>query len=249
MDAQKIFALLAGTEERGVTDPAPAWLSTPQEPPPQQILPLWGTDDCCDKDALAAALATVTDNQDDFSAAIMAAALAAATDQEPVSSTSGLLFSQTQSVTVANTVTETDLTGTGVGSLTVPLSMLGVIGKTLKFTGWGYYSAAAAPTIRIRLYLGSTVLLDTTAVTSSNGTNDMWNLRGMVTVLTIGATGTVNAQGFYKEDGTFSEFPMVNTSTVTIDTTTSQALSLTAQWGTAAAANTITMTNFTVELL
>ena len=37
------------------------------------------------------------------------------------------------------------------------------------------------------------------------------------------------------------------TTPVTIDTTASQALSITAEWGTASASNSITMTNFIVE--
>lgn len=164
----------------------------------------------------------------------------------PVSTTQ---FSQTQDVTVANTVTETNLSGTGVGTLTLPANALAA-GTTLKFTAFGLHSATGNPTIRVRIYAGATVLLDTTAVTSGNSTNAIWDLRGLVTCYTTGNTGTVWAEGFYEETGGGTgKFEMANTAAITLDTTTSQTLKLTVQWGTAAAGNSISMTNFTVEVL
>lgn len=42
---------------------------------------------------------------------------------------------------------------------------------------------------------------------------------------------------------------MVNTAAVTIDTTATQVVDVTAQWGTASASNTITATNAYIEIL
>lgn len=165
---------------------------------------------------------------------------------------SGVLFVQTGSVTVANTTTETALTGGGTGSLTLPANFF-VVGTHLRIFGNGYHSNTNGDTLRIKVKLGSTVLLDTGAQSSAGSTNDGFIINANITCRTVGASGTVMAQGEYKEyTGTPSShdtYQLVNTSTITIDTTASQTLSITAQWGTASASDTITLTNFTVECL
>ena len=162
---------------------------------------------------------------------------------------SGVLFTQTADATVANTVTETTIVGTGVGSMTLPANFF-VAGKTIRIKCFGYHSAAASPTIRIRIKLGSTVILDTTAVASKNGTNDGFTIEGIITCRTTGVTGTIYGQGNYIEFQSPSiDEGMVGTATTTIDTTTSQAIGVTAEWGTANASNTITTTNLILEVL
>lgn len=157
------------------------------------------------------------------------------------------LFSQTQFVTVGNTITETPLNGTGFGSLTLPAKSLSP-GTTIKFWAMGYHSASGNPNITVQLKLGTTAILTTGAVASSNGTNNLWEFRGMITVATDGASGTLNAQGFYEETGGGANlFGMVNTATVSFDTTAAAAITLTVTWGTASVSNTITCSNFVVE--
>lgn len=157
------------------------------------------------------------------------------------------LFTQTASAAAANTTAETALSSTGEGSLTLPANYLRV-GRTIHVRASGFHSSSAGPTIRIRIKLGSTGVLDTTAINSGNGTNKMWLAEGTITCRTTGASGTVFGQGYYAEfhpSGTTDS--MVNTGTNTIDTTVPQAVSVTAQWGTASPSNTITCTNLTVE--
>lgn len=157
------------------------------------------------------------------------------------------VFSQAQAVTVGNTVSELPLTGTGTGSLTIPGNFL-VFGRTIYIRAMGFHSAAGNPTIDIKIKLNGSTYLDTTAVTSGNSTNTMWEMRAMLTVYSTGSSGTVFAQGFYNETGGGANlFGMVNTATQTIDTTIPQTLSITAQWGTQAVGNTITMTNLVVD--
>lgn len=159
----------------------------------------------------------------------------------------GALFAQTQTVTVANTASETTITGTGNGTLTLPANFL-VAGRTIKFSAFGFHSATANPTIRVRIYAGTSVLLDTGTVTTANSTNAQWDLRGQIVCLTTGVSGTVNGQGFWTEAQAGANiFGMVNTSAVILDTTSSQTLKMTVQWGTASSSDTITMTNFLVE--
>jgi hypothetical protein len=158
----------------------------------------------------------------------------------------GVLFVQTATGTVANTTTETALTSTGVGTLTLPANFF-IAGRTIRVIGYGYHSSVSG-TIRIKVKFGSTVILDTTALSTGNNTNNLFQLYGDITCRTTGASGTVFGQGIFTEGGgSPKDFEMVNTSTITIDTTSSQAVSVTCQWQNASASNTTSMSNFTLE--
>lgn len=159
------------------------------------------------------------------------------------------LFNQTVSGTCANTTAETTISNTGVGTLTLPANFLS-IGKTLRIKISGFFSSVSAPTLRLKIKAGSTVLLDTTAVALGNHTNAGFSINAEVTCRTIGAGGTVFSQGvFYEIGGTKNSHKMVNTSATSLSTTVSQALSVSAQWGTANAGNTITLSNLMVQIL
>lgn len=156
-----------------------------------------------------------------------------------ISLTSSALFAQTATVTVANTVAETTIVGSGVGSLILPANFL-TVGRFLKLSILGYHSAVANPTIDIKVKLNSTVILDTGAVTTANSTNSTFELRGFAVCRSVGVSGTVDAQGFWTEAGAGANvFGMVNTAPTTIDTTIAQTLNVTVTWGTASASNTI----------
>lgn len=159
-----------------------------------------------------------------------------------------VLFVQTNTVTVANTTSETALSGTGVGSLVLPANFF-IIGRTIRLRGFGYHSSTGNPTITFKVKFGSTVVGTVTGA-SGNGTNDGFEFDGVITCRTTGASGTVQPQGKYQE---LHSLGLIEgggaTSTVTIDTTVSQTLSLTIQWGTANAGNTISLTNFILERL
>lgn len=155
-----------------------------------------------------------------------------------------LLFAQTQTVTVANTATETNLDGAGSGSKTIPAGYLKA-GTSLRISAVGTHSATSNPNLRIRFYFGSTVLLDTGNFSTINSTNITWEFQGFITCRTVGATGTINAQGYVVYAGggygrSQNTFGMVNTADITIDTTATQLMKLTAQWGTASTSNSIT---------
>jgi hypothetical protein len=167
----------------------------------------------------------------------------------PAGTTVPAVFVQTQTVSIANTVTETDLTGTGAGSLTLPANFFDAAGETLLITGFGYHSATGNPTLQIRIYFGTTVILDTgTDTVTGNSTNDAWDIRAMVTCRSTGVSGSVIGQGRWTENGGgLNRFQMVNTSPTTLDTTIAQVFKMTIQWGTADPGNSITMTNFTLE--
>lgn len=158
----------------------------------------------------------------------------------------GSIFIGTASATVANTTVETTLLSTGVGTLTLPADFLSV-GRSVSLYVSGIHSAAGNPTIRIRVYLGSTVILDSTAIAAHAGTNFTFALRGQFTCRSVGAMGTVFAQGVYQElDGGGSN-GMSNTAATTIDTTVSQIINVTAEWGTTSPSDTITQTNVVIS--
>lgn len=160
-------------------------------------------------------------------------------------------FSQTASVTVSNTVTETTLVGSGVGSKTIKANVP-QIGQVYEGLMKGTHSAASAPNITINVKLGATTICTTGAVASGNSTNAYFEIRFFFTYRTLGGSGTLFCQGYYYEAGggaSLNECPMVNTTTATIDTTADQTIDVTVTWGTASASNTITATNFIMKSL
>lgn len=163
----------------------------------------------------------------------------------------GAIFNATASATVANTVTETTLIGTGTGSLTLPVNFLAVA-KAIEVEAWGTIATILTPTLRIKVKLGSTVVIDTTAATllTITGTN-LWNAKASIDCRTAGASGTVFGQGmamYYTSVTGLSGIASPNTTTSTVDTTATQVIDFTVQWGSASASNTITCTNFKVKV-
>lgn len=142
-------------------------------------------------------------------------------------------------VTVANTLTETT-----IYSANIPLDYFNQ-GMDLRLAGMGIHSATATPTVQIRVYKGSTVLLDTGAVLSGNSTNALIEIRAHIS----GQSSTsVWSQGYYKEfGGGANDFQMVNTAATTISSA-AETLTVTFQWGTASMSNTVTWTNFVAYL-
>lgn len=158
-----------------------------------------------------------------------------------------LLFAQLASVTVANSAAETSLIGAVAGSLVIPAGSLAV-GDTLKLSAFGFHSAVANPSMRVRAYLGATVILDTGVVASGNSANALWDVRANATLRQVGAGGQLAAQGFYTESaGGVNLFGMVNLAAIGVDTTADLAFNLTAQWGVASPGNTITCSNLILE--
>ena len=166
-------------------------------------------------------------------------------------------FTQTADVNIVNTVTETTLVGSGTGTATLPIGFL-VAGKTIRVECEGYYSTkgATAGTLRLRTRLGGiagTVVGDTAAQTlTDNLTNRFWRAVTKITCRTTGAGGTVMAQGeALLHTSAILEAPweMVNTGTQSINTLAAQAVTFSAEFGTADTSNSITQTNMAIEVI
>lgn len=151
------------------------------------------------------------------------------------------LLVQVANGTVTNTTTETTLFSTVVGSDEMLANFLH-IGKKIDISAFGLYSATGAISLRIRVYLNSTVVLDTGTFNPNSATNELFEISGSITCRTTGATGTVWALGAFQEMSTSHKVKsMTNTSAITIDTTANQTLNITAQWSSASASCSITM--------
>jgi hypothetical protein len=120
---------------------------------------------------------------------------------------------------------------------------------------FGVYSTGiVAPSLALKLYFGATVMIASGTLTTVAGVaNDGWSAEGLFIVQTIGAIGTVEAQGL-SEFSTASTavlfVNMDNTAPLTLNTTIAQTVQVSVQWGgTVNASDTITLREMTVEVM
>ena len=155
------------------------------------------------------------------------------------------VFAQTaNSTTITNTTTESTLIGTGVGSLLIPANNFAV-GDSFHAKLIGHISCNSSATIQLRVKSGSVLLADTGIIALDTATNKHWELNVYFTIRALGATtvASIASGGIFsytKNSGL--NFEGTNFSTVnntTFDTTISNTLNITAQWGAANAADSI----------
>lgn len=155
----------------------------------------------------------------------------------------GNLVQVSSNVTVSNTVTETALM-----SVTLPANFW-TVGKTIIFKATGLLSTHASGDVSFepKIKYGSTVVNGSGfGVYASNSlTNRFWTYEFILTCRSTGSSGTVIGQGWINwTNSSGSAFDTyVSTSTVTINTTTSNNLELTWTWGAAQTGNSVTITN------
>lgn len=144
--------------------------------------------------------------------------------------------------TVSNTTVETAFASSPV--LTGGSS---AVGDVVVVDVAGVYSTGvSAPTLRIKLKVGSVIVADTTVLSAlvALSSDAGWTMRVQMVVRSIGAGGTIECQGLASlSTGAATALPvhLPNTAALAFDTTVDQAVTVTAQWGTAAAAHTITL--------
>lgn len=158
------------------------------------------------------------------------------------------LFTATANGANDHVASDTSLVGTGVGSSTTPANYFAA-GTSLNIEASGYYSTPLTlDTLNVKLKAGSTSVGSTGAVTLlASMTNQAWRMYGFVTCRTAGASGTFIVNTIFETTGsalTPAEAKIVNTSTVTLDTTGTLVWDLTAVWGGTTAGEIITGTNF-----
>jgi len=155
------------------------------------------------------------------------------------------LFSQTaNSVTISATTVETTLIDGGVGTLSVPANGFRV-GDSFRADFGGVITAANNQTIDLRVKSGLITLGDSLAQPITNITNNVWSLSINFTIRAIGGPGvasivTLGTFNYTKTvNGTIEGFSFNTVNNTTFDTTVSNTLDVTLQWGSANAGNAI----------
>jgi len=99
----------------------------------------------------------------------------------------------------AQTALTTITTAQTLFTFPVPAGLFNKVGRTFRVTIVGIYSSAggSTPTITIALKLGSVTLctITTSAIDTAANTNLQWRADFLCTVVTIGATATIEAHG------------------------------------------------------
>lgn len=171
------------------------------------------------------------------------------------------MFISTQDFKDLNSAVISTITATnGVGSLTLPANFFQT-GQSVEFYAVGYSSAATSATMNVRVSLGTTTISNTGAKTVNAGlsadTNVPFVVNGILTGRTTGITGTVQGQLTWRMDTNNSsgiadavvELSGASISATTIDTTSTQILNLSFQWGAASTSNGLVITNYIVKKL
>jgi hypothetical protein len=156
------------------------------------------------------------------------------------------LYAQTANSTiVTNTTTETTIIGAGVGTLTVLANGFSV-GDSFRAVFGGVINAENNQTIRIKLKSGSVILLDSGLQNLGSAvTDDVWSLNVDFTIRQIGTTGVasiVSLGNFHytkTNNASVQGFGFNVVNSTTFDTTISNVLDVTAQWGAASTGNNI----------
>lgn len=156
----------------------------------------------------------------------------------------GLYAQTSDSTPITATTVESSLIDGGVGTLSVPANGFS-IGDSFTANFSGMMSARNNDTITIRIKSGSVVLADSGALTMPSITNQSWNLTINFTIRAIGDVGVASIITFGQlhvlklASGTQQGFGFDDINNTTFDTTTDNTLSVTAQWSSNDASNSI----------
>lgn len=164
------------------------------------------------------------------------------------------LYAQTaNSTTVTNTTAETTIIGTGVGSLSVPANGFS-IGDSFRGIFGGLINAGNNQTIRIRMRTGAVLLLDSGLQNLGSAViDDVWSLNVDFTIRQIGAAGVasiVSLGSFHytkTNNASVQGFGFNVLNNTTFDTTISNTLDVTVEWGAASTGNNIYSDTFVLN--
>lgn len=158
---------------------------------------------------------------------------------------------------VANTTTETII----FPDISLPANYL-QNGRVLRLRAFGKLSTTGTPTITFAIRLGGvggTLLATTEAITCANGAaNTAWSIEAFIQTRTNGSSGSVivmgdvvvNLTASTQTSGTFGVSGFDAPAAVSsLDLTSVQALSLTADWSAQSSSNTLTGLIYTLESL
>jgi hypothetical protein len=156
---------------------------------------------------------------------------------------------------LANSTTLTDVSP--APQLVLPANYL-YPGQRLRMTAYGIYSTTGIPTLILGAYYGGvagTAMVVTAANSTPSGAASYpWQFSLNIRVVTTGSSGTLWVAGLASVGSSLTAFaqyalPSSQTQPITVNTTTANALTIGAQWGTVSASNTITCEDLYVEAL
>jgi hypothetical protein len=163
----------------------------------------------------------------------------------PTSVNYGLFAQTANSTIITNTTVESSVINGGVGTITVPANGFSV-GDSFRAIVGGLVNANNNQTLRVKVKAGSIVLLDSGPQNlGSSVINDVFSLNVDFTIRQLGAAGVASivALGSFHYTKTNNAsvqgfgFNVVNSTT--FDTTISNTLDITVQWGAASTGNNI----------
>jgi hypothetical protein len=166
--------------------------------------------------------------------------------QGPTGGSYGLYAQTANSTTVTGTAVESSLIGPGVGTLSVPANAFSV-GDSFRAHLAGVLNTANNQTIRIRLTTSTGAILVDSGVQDINGiiNNGIWALAVDFTIRQLGAATVASIVslgefGYSKTvNGTAEGFRFNVVNSTTFDTTISNTMNITVQFGSANAGNSI----------
>lgn len=162
----------------------------------------------------------------------------------------GNIFTMTVSSTVSNNTAETNLVGTGTGTISISPSFWQV-GKTVKIKASGVWSSSStAGNFSFKMNIGTTTIVSTTTFALANSqTNQLWMYGIVLTCRATGVSGSLignSALVMVDETNGARAFQTVTSSPVTLDLSINRDPRILVTFGSASISNTITMTNFSV---
>ena len=157
----------------------------------------------------------------------------------------GGIYAQTGNSAIITGITESTLINGGVGTLTVPANTFQA-GDSFRAVFGGVMNAANNQTIRIRVKAGAITLLDSGVQSLTNSIiNDIFSLNIDFTIRQIGGAGVasiVSLGSFHyikTSNATTQGFAFNVVNNTTFNTTISNTLNVTVEWGSANAGNSI----------
>lgn len=166
-----------------------------------------------------------------------------------INQSNGLYAQTSVSTAITNTTTEATLIGAGVGTLTVPANGFR-FGDSFTAKMCGKFSSANNANLEIFIKSNNNVIAAVPILTLSSSTDVVFDLIVDFTVSAVGTLGvaSLHANGMFTYNKS-SNSNYIGTNFLVIDdtdfdTTISNTLDITAQWGAASANNSIQSQNF-----
>ena len=163
------------------------------------------------------------------------------------------LYAQTADGTqITDTTSELSLIGPGVGVLSVPANAFKVGDSFVARMGGSISTSGGSDTLRVRVKTNSTVLADSGVQTLPGLTDETFLLEVDFTIRKIGAATTAEilsagVMTFQKSSsGSMEGFEFNTLENTTFDTTVSNTLEITVEWGAADPDNSIQSRYFTL---